>query len=179
MPLMPEQATACREWQGKGAHYNVHQVWQALRKIIRARIRTAEIVPYMQRISQTELVTGMTNTRCRFWRSDIPRLGWHFECGGRAEYAAAAELEEGNEGWRSVGCGVGASLKTNKAASARTPHHCAAYACGTMCTYCVCSSSRSLMCALPPFGRGGLADGSGRPFAGDGGAAAGFGWGSG
>ncbi|KAJ7325841.1 hypothetical protein DFH08DRAFT_816919 [Mycena albidolilacea] len=25
MPLMPELAVACREWQGKGAHYNVHQ----------------------------------------------------------------------------------------------------------------------------------------------------------
>ncbi|KAJ7367142.1 hypothetical protein DFH08DRAFT_797975 [Mycena albidolilacea] len=25
MPLMPELAVACWEWQGKGAHYNVHQ----------------------------------------------------------------------------------------------------------------------------------------------------------
>ncbi|KAJ7834869.1 hypothetical protein B0H14DRAFT_3708908 [Mycena olivaceomarginata] len=36
----------------------------------------------------------------------------HPRVGGRAEYAATAEWEEGNERWRSVGCGVGgASLK--------------------------------------------------------------------
>ncbi|KAJ7702614.1 hypothetical protein B0H14DRAFT_2648051, partial [Mycena olivaceomarginata] len=34
MPLMPEQAAACREWQGKGAHYNVHQAWQARRHFV-------------------------------------------------------------------------------------------------------------------------------------------------
>ncbi|KAJ7855760.1 hypothetical protein B0H14DRAFT_2579221 [Mycena olivaceomarginata] len=34
MPLMPEQAAACREWQGKGAHYNVHQAWQARRHLV-------------------------------------------------------------------------------------------------------------------------------------------------
>ncbi|KAJ7691870.1 hypothetical protein B0H14DRAFT_2651873 [Mycena olivaceomarginata] len=34
MPLMPEQAVACREWQGKGAHYNVHQAWQARRHFV-------------------------------------------------------------------------------------------------------------------------------------------------
>ncbi|KAJ7790174.1 hypothetical protein B0H14DRAFT_2626293 [Mycena olivaceomarginata] len=34
MPLMPEQAAACREWQGKGAHYSVHQAWQARRHFV-------------------------------------------------------------------------------------------------------------------------------------------------
>ncbi|KAJ7323505.1 hypothetical protein DFH08DRAFT_817534 [Mycena albidolilacea] len=34
MPLMPEQAAACREWQGKGAHYNVHHAWQARRHFV-------------------------------------------------------------------------------------------------------------------------------------------------
>jgi hypothetical protein len=41
---------------------------------IRARIRAAEIVPYTQRIGRTELVTGMTNTRCCFWWSDTLHL---------------------------------------------------------------------------------------------------------
>jgi hypothetical protein len=34
--------------------------------------------------------------------------------GGRAEYAAAAEWEEGNEGWKSVGCGVGGASLTER-----------------------------------------------------------------
>jgi hypothetical protein len=32
-------------------------------------------------------------------------------------------LEEDNKGWRSVGCGVGASLKTNKVCPMTVPEH--------------------------------------------------------
>ncbi|KAJ7846501.1 hypothetical protein B0H14DRAFT_2584155 [Mycena olivaceomarginata] len=92
MPLMPEQAAACREWQGKGAHYNVHQAWQARRHFVICTCGPARV-----HYNGTTGTVGYTSNHphAKSSRAHFRNRGVRAQQGGRAGGRAGGAMRAG------------------------------------------------------------------------------------